>query len=179
MPDRLIGILAEERAQPANPFTPDDVVGVNHAGDLRDRRDVPAHHDRRRRGVLAHEAAHLAHLADVHDDGRDADDVVLVLGNLSNETLARGKVENGARRGDVVLKEGQRPGAMEHAQGERPLLARHLVVIELDRVDFARSEFVVDGERFEDGGQENARAGALRVCVHSCMIEGRGPRNAG
>ena len=48
---------------------------------------VPADDDRRLRLDLADELAHLRHLADVRDDGADADHVVLVLPQLGLEAL--------------------------------------------------------------------------------------------
>ena len=71
-------ILAEELAHPRHAFAPDDMIGVDHPFDSRDRGDVAADHDRRPRRMETHQAAHLPHLADVDDDRGDADDVVVV-----------------------------------------------------------------------------------------------------
>jgi hypothetical protein len=52
---------------------------------------------------------------------------------------------------------------MEHPQGERALLSRHLVVIQLRRVDGARAELVVLRERLEYGCQKDASWSARHV----------------
>jgi hypothetical protein len=120
--------------------------------------------------MLSHESAHLTHLPDVHDDPGNADDVVVMTGDLTNETLARGEVEHRAWRADVVLDQHQSPTAMKHAERERTLLACDLVVIELGRVDRTRSELVVSRERLEDRCQEHARARTAWMRVHAPMI---------
>jgi hypothetical protein len=115
---------------------------------------MAADDDGRRRGVLPDQTAHLAHLADVDDDPRDADDVVVLGPQFLDETLARRKVEQRGRRGDVRLDEHDAPGTMMHPERERPLGARHLVVIELERIDRAASVFIVLGEGSKDRRQE-------------------------
>ena len=125
-------------AQPRHALALHDVIGVDHRLDARNRRDVPADDDRRPRRVLPDEPAHLPDLADVDDDADEADDVVVVRRQLLDEALARRKVEQRARRRDVALNQHEAPGPVEHAQRERPLLARHLVVVQLDRIDASR-----------------------------------------
>ena len=50
---------------------------------------------------------------------------------------------------------------MEHAQREGTLRARHLVVVELHRVDGAAAELVVLRVGAENGGQQNSGVGRL------------------
>ena len=163
--DGRIDRLAEERPEPPNALPGHDVIGVDHGVELRERRDVPADDDRRSRRVLAHEPAHLLHLADVHDDARNAHDVVGVGLELAYETLARGKIEHRGRCRDDA------PRAMRHAERKRILGARHLIVVQLHRVDGAAAELVVLREGTEDRGEENAhvRDGSSRFCVHAAL----------
>src|SRR5215471_1769756 len=154
MPDGRVWILAEMLAQPADAFAPGYVIRVEEPLEARDRRHVSADDDSRSRGMAPRQAAHLAHLAGVHDDSRDADDIVVAGGDLANESIARREVEDGAGAGDIVLQQHQPPRAVEQAKRERSLLARDLVVIELGRIDRARPEPVVYGEWFEDRCEE-------------------------
>ena len=62
---------------------------------------------------------------------------------------------------------------MEHAQGERALRARHLVVVQLHRVDGAAAEFIVLGVGSEDGREQNAGVRALRVSLHFELYVGK------
>ena len=55
---------------------------------------------------------------------------------------------------------------MEHAQGERSLLARHLVVVQLHRVDLPAAEFIVLSVRAKDGAKQNASASAFGMSGH-------------
>ena len=59
---------------------------------------------------------------------------------------------------------------MEQPEGERSLLAGHLVVIELRGIDRARSELVVDREGLEDGCEKQA---------HTAMVRPPGDRETG
>jgi hypothetical protein len=81
----------------------------------------------------------------------ETDNVVLTGFQLLDEPLAGGEIEDGARRRDVVLDEDDAPGAVEHAERKRPLLARHLVVVQLHRVDRSTPELVILRVRAEDG----------------------------
>ena len=123
----------------------------------RSRRDMPADDDRGIGRDLADHAAHLAHLADVDDDGRDADDVVLVRVQFAREGLASGKVEDRAGRRDVLLDHQDAPGAVEAAQREGALRLGHLVVIQLHRIDGAAAEFIVLRVGTEDRRQQDPR----------------------
>ena len=58
---------------------------------------------------------------------------------------------------------------MEHAERKGPLLARHLVVIELDGIDRSASELIVLGEWPEDGCQKYTGAGALGM-LHQDIV---------
>src|SRR5262249_41023772 len=89
-------------------------------------------------------------------------DVVAPRDDFADEALARGEVEHSAGAGDVVLQQHEPPRPVEQPQRERALLARDLVVIELRRINGARSELVVCREGFEDRCQEN--------CTHSGMF---------
>ena len=53
------------------------------------------------------------------------------------------------------------PRAVRHPQRERSLRARHLVVVQLHRVDRAAAELVVPRERTEDGREKNAHESML------------------
>ena len=118
------------------------------------------------RREFAHDAAHLPHFADIDDDRGDADDVVALAQQFRFKGFAGGKVQHGGGRRDVLLDHQDAPGAVEHAQGERPLLARHLVVVQLHRVDLPAAEFVVLRVRSKDGAEQNASAGAFRMGGH-------------
>lgn len=78
MADGSSGVLTEERAHPGNAVATDDVIGVDHLRESGDGGDVSADDDGGTGRELADHAAHFAHLADVHDDGRNADDIVMV-----------------------------------------------------------------------------------------------------
>src|SRR6185437_12679423 len=85
---------------------------------------------------------------------------------LAREFAARGKVEQGAGRGDVLLNHHNAPGTVEHTQGERALLTRDLVVVELHRIDGAAAEFIILGVGAKNGGQKNSRLRALGMRLH-------------
>ena len=133
------------------------------------RRDVAADDDLRVRGVLAHQPAHLAHLPHVDDDAGDADHVVLPAGQLADEARPGREVEQRRRRRDVVLDELDAPRSVEHAERERPLLAGHLVLVQLHRVDGPAAVLIVDRVGPEDRRQQHARAGALGVWFHQSL----------
>ena len=111
------------------------------------------------------------HLADVHDDGGDADDVVLVARSVRFANASRvGKSSTVDGRRDVLLDHHDAPRAMEHAQRKAPLGAGHLVVVQLHRVDRAAAELVVLRIRPKNGGQQNTGACALRVRTHGLKL---------
>ena len=119
--------------------------------------DVPADDDRGLGLVLADQLAHLRDLADVGHDRADADHVVAArVRSSSTKRSRRGEVEQRAGRLDVGLDQHQAPRAMEHAQRERALHARHLVVVQLHRVDGAAAVLVVLGVGTEDAREEDA-----------------------
>ena len=60
--DGLLGVFAQERAEPADPFALDNVVGVDPLGEIGNVGDVPAHDDLGLGKVLADQLAHLLHL---------------------------------------------------------------------------------------------------------------------
>ena len=78
-----------------------------------------------------------------------------VRADLFDEAIEYGEVQDGAGRGDVGLEEHQPPGAVEHAQGERALRARDLVVVQLHRVDASAAERIVLGVGPKDTGQQH------------------------
>ncbi len=161
MADGRAFVFAQKTPHPGDAVAAHDVVGVDHLFDARNGRHVPAHHDGRARRQAPHHPAHLPHLAHVHDDGRDADDVVVVRRQLRLERLARGEIEHRGGRGDVLLDHEDAPRAVEHAQRERALLARHLVVVQLHRIDLPAAERIVLGIRTENGAEQNTGARAL------------------
>src|SRR3989304_2368910 len=74
-----------------------------------------------------------------------------------------GKIKDRARRADVLLNHGDAPGSMKHAQRKSPLYTRHLIVVELHRVNDPAAELVVARIRAENRAQKNAGAYALRM----------------
>ncbi len=93
MHERALRVFAEELAHPGHALSPDDVVSVNRPLQPRNRRHVATDHNRRPWRVLAHQAAHFPDLADIHDNRRDADDVVVVRRQFLDEAFAGRKVE--------------------------------------------------------------------------------------
>ena len=170
MANRSAGIFAEIRAHPGDAFAFDDVVGVDHVVDARDGSDVAADNDLRVWRQLADDAAHLAHFADVHDDGRDADDVVLLLSDLAREGFAGREIEHRTGRGDVLLNHHDAPGTMEETRRKCALHARHLVVIKLHRIDGTAAKLVVLRVRTEHGTQEDAGVRAFGMGFHNCCL---------
>jgi hypothetical protein len=65
-----------------------------------------------KRRTMRHISRTLPH---IHDDGRDADDIVFLRGELVLEGLPRGKIEHRAGRRDVLLNHHDSPGPVEHA----------------------------------------------------------------
>ena len=101
MPETISGwlnrgglVFAEIAAHPSDTLAPHDVIGVDHLFDTWDRGDVSADDDGRLRRELADHAAHLTDFADVHDDRRDAHDVVLVGRQFLAKPLSCGEVED-------------------------------------------------------------------------------------
>lgn len=150
MLDRPVGTLTEKAPQPSDAFSFDDVIRIDQPLDSRYRSHVPADDNRRAWRMHSDQAAHLAHLRHIHDDAAETDDVVRMRGQFADETRPGWKVEHRTGRRDVPLQEHQTPGAMKHAQREWPLFSRHLIVIELNRIDGATAVLVVLGKRFED-----------------------------
>ncbi len=144
--------------------------------DAGNRGDVAADDDRRVRRELAHHAAHLAHLADVHDDRGDADDVVLmrVSSRAKASRVGKSSTVQGAEIFSWIIMMPQERWNMRSEKAA--LRARHLVVIELHRIDGAAAEFVVLRVRPKDGGQQDARALALGMGSGnwSCFREEQG-----
>jgi hypothetical protein len=141
-----VGIFAEVTAHPGNAFAAHDVVGVNEV--LKSGRSgyVTADDDVRIGRELAHHATHLADFAEVHDDGRNSDDVVVVGFQLAGEVFAGGKVEHRARRRNILLDD--------------------LVVVKLHGIDGATAKFVVLRVGTENRSKKHACAAALRMNLH-------------
>ena len=133
-----------------------DVVGIQH---LLHARESPRCGRPPRSCVPGESSRTMRHISralpDVHDDRRDADDVVVVRGQFPGEGLACRKVQHRAGCGDVPLNHEDAPGTVEAAQRERALAARHLVVIQLHRVDGAAAVSVILCVRAEDGGEQD------------------------
>ena len=109
-------VLGEKPSHPPNALAPDDVVGVDPAVEVRQTGHVPADDDCGVGQVLSDQLAHPPNLADVDDNGSDSDDVVGVRGDLLDEALLIGEIEECARGGDVGLNHHNAPRAMEHSQ---------------------------------------------------------------
>ena len=166
MLDGRVRGLAQELAEPRHAFALHDVVGVDHV--LR-RPGSPPRARRRRScecGECSRTRRHISRTLPTFT-------MMLEMPTMSywwacqflDEALAGGEVEHRAGRGDVVLDEDDAPRPVEHAQRERALLARHLVVVELHRVDRPAAELVVLGVGTEHGREQDARAGALRMLL--------------
>ncbi len=159
-----IFILAEVAAEPPHPFALNDVIGVDPPGQVGDVGDVPADDDGGVRLVLPDQLAHLLDFVDVGDDRRDADHVVLPSADFLDEAVQRGEVQHRARGLDVRLDHHQAPTAVEHPQRERPLRARHLVVVQLHRVHAPAAVLVILAVGAKDAGQQHPglRAGRMQ-----------------
>lgn len=131
---------------------------------------MSAHHDYRTWGKLSHHSAHLTDLADVHDDRRDANDVVVVRGQFPSKSFPCGKIQHAAGSRDICLNQHDAPGAMEHAQREAALRAGNLVVIELHGIDGSASKFVILRIGPEDRTQQDARSTSLGVSFHTTPV---------
>lgn len=113
--------------------------------------------------VAANQLAHVGHLGHVGNDRGDPDDVVAPRSDLLDESITRGEIQQGRRRADVFLDQLDAPGSVEHAQREAALNSRHLVVVQLHRVDRPAAELVVLCVGPEDAGQQHSGSGALRM----------------
>ena len=156
VPDRRVHLFAQVLPHPGDAVALHDVVGIQHLLHAGNGRNVTAHDDRRARREFPHHPAHLPRLAHVHDDRRDADNVVVVCGEFLCEGLACREIQHRAGRVDVPLDHQDAPGTMETAQRERALPARDLIMIELHRIDGAASVSVILRIRAEDGGKEDS-----------------------
>ena len=167
-----VGIFAKIAPHPGNSLAAHDVIGVDHVVEPGRRRHMSANHNHRFRRELAHDAAHLTHLADIDDDRRNSDDIVFVGLQLAREVFAGGKIQHRARRGDILLNHHDPPRAVEHAQRKSALRARHLVVVKLHRVDGAGAELIVLRIRTEYRTEKYARTLALGVngSVSDCIV---------
>jgi hypothetical protein len=163
MADRGAHIFAQVLTHPGDALATDDVVGVDHVTEAGKGSDVSPDDDGGVGRKLAHHAAHFAHLADVRDDRGNADDVVRVGLELAGEGVASGKIQQRARRGDVVLDHHDSPGAVKHAQGESALRAGDLVVVKLHGIDGAAAEFVVLRVGAKDRGEQHSGVTAFGV----------------
>ena len=159
-------VFTEVPAHPGDAVAAHEVVGVDHEFNARGSGHMTADYDGGFGRHAPHRAAHLPHLADVDDDGGNTDDVVIVGEQFRFEVFARWKIQDCGGRRDVLLDHQDAPRAMKHAEGKRPLLTRHLVVIELHGVDLAAAELVVLRVRTKHGTEQNTGANALWMCLH-------------
>ena len=139
----LIFVFAEKPAHPSNAFPFDDVVGIDPLLQIGNIGDMSADDDDRLGLMLADQPAHPPHLEKIGNDGADPNHVVLSGLDLLDEPFLRGKVQERARGLQVHLDEHQPPGAVEGAKREGMLHPRHLVVIQLHRVDQAAAVLIV------------------------------------
>src|ERR1019366_4196660 len=103
----------------------------------------------------------------IHDDGRDADDVVMVGGQLAGEGFTGGKIQDRARSGNILLNHEDAPGAVKPTHGEGSLRAGYLIVVELHRIDGAAAEFIVLRVWAEHGREKHAGLDTLGMsCIH-------------
>ena len=65
MPDWRALILTQVTSHPANPFSADNVIGIDQRFDAGNGRHMPAYNNPRSRRKDANHAAHLAHLAQI------------------------------------------------------------------------------------------------------------------
>ncbi len=81
----------------------------------------------------------------------------------STNLFLRGKVQQRARGLQVHLDEHEPPGSIERAKREGMLDPRHLVVVQLHRVDHAAAVLIVLSVGAEDAEQQHSRLRAERV----------------
>ena len=91
MRDGRVGIFAEIAAHPGDALAAHHVIGINQFVEAGNGRDVSADDNGGVGRELAYAAAHLAHLAEIGDDAGDADNVVVVRGQLALEAGRVGK----------------------------------------------------------------------------------------
>ena len=125
----------------------DELMNVRFVG------NVPSHNDGGAGRVLSNDLAHLLGFAHIRDDRADTDDVVIAVSHLIDEAIQGGEVQEGAGRVDVGLNNHEAERPVEHPQGRSALNPRHLVVVELHRVDDAASVFIVLRIGAEDAGK--------------------------
>ena len=147
MADRLVDVFAKKLPEPSHPFAAHHMVSLDPLLEPGNAGNMPAHDDLRIGEMLVDELAHGLDLPEIGRDRADAHNVVRVSADLLDEPLEHRKIEQGAGGRNIRLDEHEPPGAMEHAQGKRPLLPRHLVVVELHRIDGAATVFIVLGIR--------------------------------
>ncbi len=158
-----VRLFPQVATEPRHAVPLDDEIGVDALAQLRHVGDVTADDDRGVGLVLADQGAHLLDLDQIGQDGRDADDVVLVGAKLLDEALEPGKVQHRASRLDVGLDEHDPPTAMEHPQRKCPLRPSDLVVVQLHRVHLPAAVLVVLAVGTEDAGQKHFGPRAQRV----------------
>ncbi len=101
--DGGVRVFAQVAPHPGDAVAFHHVIDFDHQLDAGDSRHMAAHHDGRPRRNPPHHLAHLADLADVHDDGGNAHDVVIVGAQLGLKSLARRKIQDRGWSGDVPL----------------------------------------------------------------------------
>ena len=145
MLDRRVFILTEKRPEPGDPISPDDMIRIDDIVNVLQVGDVAADDDRCPGLMPAHQFAHPDDLADIRNDGADADDIVGIVRDFLDKAVLGRKIQQGARGIDIGLDQHQPEAAMKHAKGKCTLNAGHLILIKLHRVDFPAAECVVLG----------------------------------
>lgn len=56
---------------------------------------------------------------------------------------------------DILADQHQPPRAVEHPQGKRALNPRHLILVQLHRIDRATPIFIITGERTKHTSEQN------------------------
>ena len=91
-------LISQITPHPGHSLAAHNVVGVDEPINAWNRGHVSAHYNHGLRGDTPNHATHLAHLTQVHDDGRNANHVVLLLLELASKVFERGKVQHRAGR---------------------------------------------------------------------------------
>ena len=141
--DRLILVFSKKPAHPANAFPLDDVVGIDPLFQIGSIGDMSADDDDRLGLMLSDQPTHPPYLEKIGNDGADPNHIVLSGLDLLDEPTLRGKVQERARSLQVHLDEHESPGSVEGAQREGVLHSRHLVVIQLHRVEQPAAVLIV------------------------------------
>ena len=161
------GSSPRKRAHPGDAVALDDVVGVDHVLDPGNGGHVAADDDGRPAARISRTMRHISRTLPT----------LTMIDEMPTMSywLSRSSFAKASRVGKSSTVEGAEifswiimnaPRAVEHAQGERALLARHLVVVQLHRVDGAAAELIVLRVGTEDGSEQDTGLAALGVLDH-------------